>query len=112
MQLVFDDNFSSVRVIFSQSFGKKIVSRTKKISLKTILDIFFVTFYCTKNTRIDVFNNYTQRVINVLFISHGFSVAVGISTFAIVFGKIIPENILAKAKVNFAAKNKINYKYE
>jgi hypothetical protein len=34
----FDDNFSSVRVIFSRSFGKKIVSRTRKISLKTILD--------------------------------------------------------------------------
>ena len=41
-----------------------IVSRTEKLSLKTVLDTFFVSFLCTKNTRTDVFNNQMQRDIN------------------------------------------------
>ena len=40
--------------ISSSDFRKKIVSRIKKIVLKTVLDTFFVSFYCTKNTRTDV----------------------------------------------------------
>ena len=35
--------------------------RTRKILLKTVLDTFFVPFYCTKNTRTDGCDNYTQR---------------------------------------------------
>jgi hypothetical protein len=34
----------------------------ENVKLKTVLDTFFVAFYSTKNTRTDVFNNYTQRV--------------------------------------------------
>ena len=49
LKLVFNVNFVS-----SSDFRKKIVSRTRKFSLKTVLDKFFVAFYYTKNTRTDV----------------------------------------------------------
>ena len=54
--------FSDI-IVSSSNSPRRIVSRTGKISLKTILDTFFVPFYYTKNTRIDVFNNYNQRVM-------------------------------------------------
>ena len=60
--------------VSSSDFRQKIVSRIRKISLKTVLDTFFVPFYYTKNTRTDVFNNYTQRVFlivsNIKFVKH------------------------------------------
>ena len=64
MQLVFNYNFWSVRVIFEKksSFDIAQDDRTMKISLKTVLDTFFVKFLFTKNTRTYVDNNCTQRV--------------------------------------------------
>jgi len=49
----FDDNFSSVRVIFD----RKSYREQEKFETKTVLDTFFVPFHCTKNTRTDVPNN-------------------------------------------------------
>ena len=50
VQLVFDDNFSSVRVI---PLLDGIVSITRKFSSKTVLDTLFVPFYFTKISRTD-----------------------------------------------------------
>ena len=47
-------------------FGRKVYREQDKLALKTVLDTFFVPFYYTKNTRTDVFYNYTQRVNNNL----------------------------------------------
>ena len=60
MKLFFDEEFSSVRVIFD----RKSYREQENLKSKTILDTFFATFYCAKNTRIDVFDNFTKRVNN------------------------------------------------
>lgn len=40
--------------------------KQEKLTSKTILDIFFYSVFTTKkNTRIDVFYNYTQRVKHI-----------------------------------------------
>ena len=44
--------------VSSSDFRQKIISRTRKLVLKTVLDTFFVPFYCTKNTRTDVLIKY------------------------------------------------------
>jgi len=58
VKLVFDDEFSSVGVIFVR---KSYREQENSLS-KTILDTFFAPFHYAKNTRIDVFDNFTQRV--------------------------------------------------
>ncbi|MBD0726677.1 hypothetical protein B6A10_16015 [Flavobacterium sp. L1I52] len=63
-EIVFDCKFSSVRVIFV----RKSYREQENLSSKTVLDTFFASFHYAKNTRTDVFNNFTQRILIQIFI--------------------------------------------
>jgi hypothetical protein len=62
MKLFLDYKFSSVRVIFV----RKSYREQENLSSKTVLDTFFALFHYAKNTRTDVFDNFTQRVFNTI----------------------------------------------
>jgi|GEM_PF-5589039 hypothetical protein len=55
MKLFLDCKFSSVRVIFV----RKSYREQENLSLKTVLDTFFASFHYAKNTRTDVFDNFS-----------------------------------------------------
>ena len=58
VQLVFDDDFSTVRVILD----KKNRRETRKLSLKTVRNTLLVPFYFTKSSLTDGFNIYTVKI--------------------------------------------------